>query len=249
VNDGVCDYETCCDGSDEWEGVGGVKCEDRCKQIGKEWRKNDEKRRKSRTAALKRKKELVTQAGRLKKEMEDRISTLKVEIAASEVKVKALEKELADVEIREAGKVVKTSGKSRVNVLAGLAKERVEELRETLIDVRGQRDAWKNRVLDLEKLLTTFKEEYNPNFNDEGVKRAVRGWDDYLAQEKFGEAEAAFERDLDEIVKPDDAEAGINWPEWDKPDEERDTDICKRPISSIPYFTSLLTYRLQKYTN
>ena len=41
VNDGVCDYEVCCDGSDEWEGAGGVKCEDKCKEIGKEFKRLD----------------------------------------------------------------------------------------------------------------------------------------------------------------------------------------------------------------
>ena len=37
VNDGICDYELCCDGSDEWAGVDGVRCEDRCKEMGREW--------------------------------------------------------------------------------------------------------------------------------------------------------------------------------------------------------------------
>ena len=60
VNDGVCDYELCCDGSDEYAGVGGVKCEDKCKEIGKEWKKADEIRRKSERAALKRRVELET---------------------------------------------------------------------------------------------------------------------------------------------------------------------------------------------
>ncbi|EXK24263.1 protein kinase C substrate 80K-H [Fusarium oxysporum f. sp. melonis 26406] len=36
VNDGVCDYDLCCDGSEEYKGVGGVRCENRCSEIGKE---------------------------------------------------------------------------------------------------------------------------------------------------------------------------------------------------------------------
>jgi protein kinase C substrate 80K-H len=57
VNDGVCDYELCCDGSDEYDGVGGVKCEDQCAKIGKEWRKQDEIRQKSLNAARQRRKD------------------------------------------------------------------------------------------------------------------------------------------------------------------------------------------------
>lgn len=37
VNDGVCDYELCCDGSDENIYVGGVQCENCCDVIGKEY--------------------------------------------------------------------------------------------------------------------------------------------------------------------------------------------------------------------
>nr|5JQP_B Chain B, Glucosidase 2 subunit beta-like protein [Thermochaetoides thermophila DSM 1495] len=39
VNDGVCDYELCCDGSDEYAHAGGVQCENRCAAIGKEYRR------------------------------------------------------------------------------------------------------------------------------------------------------------------------------------------------------------------
>jgi protein kinase C substrate 80K-H len=86
---------------------------------------------------------------------------------------------------------------------------------------------WKGRVKELEALLTTFKEEYNPNFNDEGVKRAVRAWEEYAAKEKSGETETAYERDLDEIVKPDDEEGGVNWPEWEAvEDEESNVGVC-----------------------
>jgi protein kinase C substrate 80K-H len=253
VNDGVCDYELCCDGSDEWAGVGGTKCEDRCKEIGKEWRKNDERRKKSMAGALKKRRELVVEAGRLRKEVEDRIGTLKAEIGASEVKVKNLEQELADVERRERGKVVKGGGpgKSKVNVLAGLAKERVEELRETLIDVRAQRDMVKERMGELEAMLTKFKEEYNPNFNDEGVKRAVRSWEEYAAKDKVGDTEEAYERDLDEIVKPDDAEGGVNWAEWDTVEEESDVEVCTSALPTLlfPTITNhpFTVYQLENY--
>jgi protein kinase C substrate 80K-H len=249
VNDGVCDYELCCDGSDEWAGVGGTKCEDRCKEIGKEWRKNDERRKKSMAGALKKRRELVAEAGRLRKEVEDRIGTLKAEIGASEVKVKNLEQELADVERRERGKVVKGGGpgKSKVNVLAGLAKERVEELRETLIDVRAQRDMIKERMGELEAMLTKFKEEYNPNFNDEGVKRAVRSWEEYAAKDKVGDTEEAYERDLDEIVKPDDAEGGVNWAEWDTVEEESDVEVCTSALPTLLFPT--ITNHPSQYTS
>ncbi|MCJ1402988.1 hypothetical protein MMC11_006210 [Xylographa trunciseda] len=215
VNDGVCDYDLCCDGSDEWAQVGGVSCPDRCKEIGKEWKKQNELRQKSMSNAARKRKELVTEARRLRKEVEDQIGSLGIKVEASEVKVKALEEQLAEVERKERGKVVKAPEKGgKMSVLANLAKDRIEELREFLVDVRSQRDQGRERIKELETILTTFKEEYNPNFNDEGVKRAVRSWEEYTARDKPDDTDAAHERDLDEVSKADSETGNINWDDW-----------------------------------
>ena len=192
-------------------------------------------RQKALGAAGKKRKELVSESSRLRQEVESRIHSLKTQIEASEIKVKAAEVALADVEKRERGKVVKNPTKaSRVNVLAGLAKDRIEELRESLIEVREQRDSSRERVKELEALLTTFKEEYNPNFNDEGVKRAVRSWEEYAARDKPADADAAHDRDLDEISKPDTETGAIQWADWEGTD---DSDIDVRTYRFLPSFS------------
>ncbi|KAK6436809.1 hypothetical protein LTR95_006999 [Oleoguttula sp. CCFEE 5521] len=225
VNDGICDYDSCCDGSEEYGHVGGVKCEDRCKEIGKEWRKKDEARQKSLGNASRKRKELVAEAARLRLQVQDRLQSLGTEIEGQELKLKQTEQELAEVERREKGRVVKGSVSSKagkLGLLVGLAKQRTNELRESLIRVRNERDANKGRLQDLEKLLTTFKEEYNPNFNDEGVKRAVRAWEDYAAKGK-AESNDALDRDLDEISK-EDGENGLNWDEYES-EEKTELDV------------------------
>lgn len=223
VNDGVCDYELCCDGSDEYAGVGGVKCEDKCKEIGKEWKKADEVRRKSERAALKRRVELVNEAQSLRAGVEISIGRLETEIATQEKKAAALKTAYEEIERRERGRVVGSNGGkgSKVTILAGLAKDRVNELRETLVGVVAKRDKLKEKVTELETILAAFKEDYNPNFNDEGVKRAVKAWDDYAAQKlAAGDAdESAEERDLAEVVKEDSETEGINWTEWETEEE------------------------------
>ena len=225
VNDGVCDYELCCDGSDEYDGVGGVKCDDQCGKIGKEWRKQDEIRQKSLNAARQRRKDLIAEAARLRKEVEDRITTLKTQVEAQTLKVEGLEKSLVEIERAEKGKVVKGAGKGgKITVLSSLAKSRIEELTTNVGRLRTERDAAKSRVDELEAMLKTFKEEYNPNFNDEGVKRAVKAWEDYAAQDRPGPNEA-LDRDLDEILKPD-SESAIKWEDFETT-EESDIDVRK----------------------
>jgi protein kinase C substrate 80K-H len=226
VNDGICDYELCCDGSEEFEHVGGVKCPDKCKEIGKEWKRLDEIRQKSLGNAAKKRKELVVEAGRLRKEVEDRIKTLSAEIEGHEHKLQQLEAEYADVERREKGRVIKGSVSpkaGKMGILVGLAKQRMNELRESVIRVRSERDAYDQRIQELEKILSTFKEEYNPNFNDEGVKRAVRAWEDYAARDKTSH-NAAADRDLEEMSKSDEHN-GLNWEDYENEDGEGETDV------------------------
>ena len=225
VNDGVCDYENCCDGSDEWAKVGGTKCDDKCKEIGKEWRRQDEQRQRSRGAAAKRRKELVVEAEKLRKEVADRIETLHTQIQGDEIKMKALEGSLADAERQERGKVVKKPKEgSKLGLLVQLTKDRIDELRGALVEVKLQRDVARVRIGELEELLSKFKEEYNPNFNDEGVKRAVRSWEDYAARDKAELSNDARDRDLDEISRSEVESGVINWADWEKPDES-DVDV------------------------
>ncbi|KAH6678379.1 putative glucosidase 2 subunit beta [Halenospora varia] len=236
VNDGVCDYELCCDGSDEWEGVGGTKCEDRCKEIGKEWKKLDEVRQKAARNALKKKAGLVSDAQALRAGVEISIGRLETEIREKEAKAEELKRRFEEVERRERGKVVSSSeGKpgSKVTVLAGLAKQRVEELREGLTKVVKKRDELKEKVVKLEAILSTFKEEYNPNFNDEGVKRAVKAWEDYAAN-KVDSDDSAEERDIEDISRPDTESEGINWAEWETDSEESDVEAIYKIEAYLP---------------
>ncbi|KAJ4349728.1 uncharacterized protein N0V89_008346 [Didymosphaeria variabile] len=217
VNDGVCDYELCCDGSDEWEGVGGIKCEDRCAKIGKEWKKQDEARQKGLGNANRRRKELVAEAERLRKEVEDRIQTLQAQIKGQEVKVEALIRTLADVERSEKGKVVRGAGR---------------EGSWALRTVKDERDAAKSKMGELEAILKRFKEEYNPNFNDEGVKRAVKAWEDYAASQPVEEDNSARDRDLEDLLNPS-SESAIKWDDFDT-EEESDVELLYKFEEYLP---------------
>ncbi|CAG8958724.1 hypothetical protein HYFRA_00011567, partial [Hymenoscyphus fraxineus] len=225
VNDGVCDYESCCDGSDEWAGVGGVKCKDKCVEIGKEWRRADEERGKRMREAMRRRGEMVKLARERKEEVVREIGEKEAKIKGLEVRERELKVIYEDIERRERGKVTKGGeGKgSKVTILAGLAKDRVEELLSTLNGVVAKKNGLQEKVKELEGILAKFKEERNPNFNDEGVKRAVKSWEDYAANRMSVDDDEATQKDLEAVMRPDSETEGINWAEWEA-DEEGDTD-------------------------
>lgn len=227
VNDGVCDYELCCDGSEEYAHAGGVKCENRCDSIGKEYRKLEDARKQAKEKAAKRRRTLAKEARELRRRVEAKITSLEEEIKGLQSRKEELENKYHEVEQAERGKVVKTDGEGgKLGVLLGLARSRVTELRETLDKVLSQRKDLQDRVDELEQVLRKFKEEYNPNFNDEGVKSAVKAWEDYAAKLADAQKSDLAEEDIAGIVKEDGEDSGINWKEFEQ-DEVTDTDIRK----------------------
>lgn len=242
VNDGVCDYDLCCDGSEEYSHAGGVKCENRCDSIGKEHRKLEEARKQAKEKAAKRRRTMVKEARELRRRVEAKITSLEEEIKGLQAKKEESEKKYHEVEQSERGKVVKTDGQGgKLGVLVGLAKKRVSELRETLDKVLDQRDELQDRVDELEQILKKFKEEYNPNFNDEGVKSAVKGWEDYAAKVADAKTTVVVDSEVVEILKEDGEGSGINWKEFDA-DEVSDTDIREYQSGNpCPFMRLVLT--------
>lgn len=205
----------------------GEKCVDKCGQIGAEWRKADEKRQKNFSAAMQRRKQLVAESARLRKEVEDRIVDLRLEITGTEMRVKAMEKEVGEVELQEKSRIVKAPKEGgKLGVLVETAKRRTEELRKNLQQVIEDRDDAKARLKELEEVLSRFKEERNPNFNDEGVKRAVNAWENYAAREKKADLEAAIERDIKESLKEDE-ENGLTWSDFESAGQVSDVEVCE----------------------
>lgn len=245
MNDGVCDYDLCCDGSEEYSHAGGVKCQNRCDSIGKEYRKLEEARKQAKEKAAKRRRTMSKEARELRRRVEAKITSLEEEIKGLQAKKDELEQKYQEVERSERGKVVKTDGEGgKLGVLLGLAKSRVSELRDTLDKVLDQRDSLQGRVLELEEILKKFKEEYNPNFNDEGVKAAVKGWEDYAAKTADAKESSLQESEIDEILKVDGETSGINWKEFEG-EEAVDTDIRRSCRSSVASLHSLTTSSLQ----
>lgn len=224
VNDGVCDYDLCCDGSEEYKKIGGVKCQNRCAEIGKEWRRVEKERTDNLEKANKKRRTMAKESKELRRQVEAKIEKLTTEIKELEHKRDDLKKKYDEVERSERGKVVKDAGTGKLGQLVVLARGRINELRDALGLVINQRDELKVKVAELEGILAAFKEEYNPNFNDEGVKKAVRAFEDYAAKvvDKADEAKDG----VTEVLEEDSESNGINWAEYDDV-EVTDTDIRK----------------------
>jgi len=227
VNDGVCDYELCCDGTEEYSGVGGVKCPNKCAEIGKEHRRIEDERKKALEKASKKRKTMAKESKELRRRVEAKIASIKAEINELTAKRDDLQRKHNEALAADAGKVVKGAGSGgKLGVLVGLAKERINELRETLQEVQDERKELRGKVNELEEILRKFREEYNPNFNDEGVKSAVKAWEDYAAKTAAEAKTEIPDAEIRDVLSEDSEETGINWQEFEE-GEVSDTDIRK----------------------
>jgi len=145
----------------------------------------------------------------MKKEVEDNIETTKLKIQGTAVKVRELAEKLKEVERSERNKVVEQPAQGgKYPMVVKVAQEKIEEYKGLLTKLREERNEAEKRLLVTEGILKAFKEEYNPNFNDEGVKRAVRAWEEYLAAGNDGARKnTAEDRELAHIID----EETIDW--------------------------------------
>ncbi|KAK9471740.1 glucosidase II beta subunit-like-domain-containing protein [Dipodascopsis tothii] len=173
VNDGLCDYDVCCDGSDEW--AGHVKCENRCKEMAAEYAKRENERRRTVEAGWASRSKLVTKAAGLR-------STIEKEVASLRATVARLDAQLAEAE-QDAQRTAfaAESEVRRVSPALEHTRARLREYQTGTQALRHTVQELQARLASAEQILTTLREEYNPNYNDEGVKSAVKAFAEYLA--------------------------------------------------------------------
>lgn len=246
VNDGVCDYSLCCDGTEEYSGVSGVKCENRCDDIGKEYRRIEKEKAGRIEKSLKKRRYMVKEAKELHRQLEVRIINYKSEIEKLKAKEKDLKKNYEEVQKAEAGKTVKQTGAGgKLGVLLGLAKSRVEELKNALQEAMRQRDTLQSKVNELEGILTKFKEDYNPNFNDDGVKAAVHAWEDYAAKLQTEPGPVIQDSDIQFALQDDNESSGIDWKSFEETQDSTDI-IYKFELYLPPFLRNILHENLLK---
>ncbi|KAJ7672854.1 endoplasmic reticulum protein [Mycena rosella] len=195
VNDGLCEPQ-CCDGSDERPGV----CENKCKEIGDEYRKQRDAERKIQKTGAKIRSTYIAFAHKEKKRLEALVesSARKCHIADRTESLSA-----AALEHKQQSPLY-TTLLSHASALKALQREHKKHL---------------EREMSLGEILDALRKGYNPNYQDMAVLEAVRGWEFLAGLPHIGveeDAQAAAD------VSVSDEEAGIE-PE-EKKDEETDED-------------------------
>ena len=169
------------------------------------------------TAAAKKQLELVSEAARLRTEIENQLRDLEAQVDISETTVADLERRKDQLEKEEKSRIIRKQPLSgKAGVLAGLAKEKLEQWKKSVEYLKQRRDEEAVKVSELELALSKLRDERNPSLDDEAVQRAVTFYDDYSARAKPYNNEAS-ERDTTDLLSA--AENGIPWSDFEAPDD------------------------------
>ncbi|KAJ1987970.1 hypothetical protein GGI25_005511 [Coemansia spiralis] len=223
VNDGVCDYDVCCDGSDEWESS---ICPDRCAEMGSEHRRKAMEMERVQRAGSQKRMELIREAKELRQAKTKELAQKDSELAELTAKVENAEKRKLELE-----------EKQRV---ANDASEKSHELRkqklqdEYLGDMAGYRKLLGAELHQLRAhrdtlvlMLRSVRESHNKEYNDGAVIEALD------AYAKFVDASPYIEQAAMEYADEDDRARRERQQQMDRDNEAQDdisVDACKTAI-------------------
>lgn len=165
LNDGVCDYESCCDGSDEY--ISG-DCPNVCGKVKEQYDAFVVQKRKLNSDGLSAKFELESKALQIKDHNSQMFNHLSSEIARLE---KSLEESIRSPSSKSQSRNIRPA---QVRINEAKLKQLLEQhaqISETL----------ETRIKLLESILFTMSENYNPNFNDAAVKTAIHSFQNYYS--------------------------------------------------------------------
>ncbi|KAF3988763.1 hypothetical protein FT663_03851 [Candidozyma haemuli var. vulneris] len=185
VNDGVCDYEVCCDGSDEWA-TG--KCPNKCDVVKKQFDEYVAETRAELGRGLRTREEFVKKAERAKSVVAQKLEKIQEEIAAIEAQIKNENDKLSRAKnVAESD----SNEESYTKELSDLTSQLSDYIKNSVTSEEKS----KSTISKLEGLLNDLVEKYNSNDDGSSVKQCINQFKEYLTGKQEEEKRSEFSID------------------------------------------------------
>lgn len=188
VNDGVCDYVQCCDGSDEWNTP--VECPNRCEEIHNEYVKKIEADEKTYKIGISKVETILKGAKRQRDKLEDELHSYEAILKFLGTELTKKQNALAEAESK--GELGALSARTRVQILMEEIKTKINGYFDSLTK------SFKN-LKQLTAILSALTETFNENLNDAAVKNAVDLYSQHLLKYETYYTNEANGKTIDEI--------------------------------------------------
>ncbi len=175
VNDGVCDYSECCDGSDEWNTP--IDCPSRCEEIHKEYQKALDLEKETYKIGVSKVEKTINAASKLRAKLHERFTA---ESAILEFLQKELAAKKATLEQAQArGEINQDSSQAQHKI-----KESIEEIKSKVSDYFGSFTSSDSNLKSLSEILDALVQTFNENLKDAAVKDTVDSYAEHLKKYK-----------------------------------------------------------------
>lgn len=168
VDDGICDYDLCCDGSDEISGI----CVDKCAEA----RELERQRRAAAEELLNSGKETrlkyIETATERKEALVKKANGLESEISDLQTRIGEMKANYLRLRDEEDGVNVDPESLEALSLLRKVFNKAQKDHKELYKDLKSAVDSYNALNIAMQKMETG----YNPNFNDPAVKEALHTW-------------------------------------------------------------------------
>ncbi|KAG5421038.1 hypothetical protein I9W82_000128 [Candida metapsilosis] len=168
VNDGVCDYDLCCDGSDEWI-LGG--CENKCAAIHQQFLEYEKDMMAFLEKAAVKKEKTLKIAHDKRQKLINKLKSLEQQVPELKGKINSYKIQAENVDLQD-----ETVFDNLREHFGGLADKLALHKR----DIVSQ----ESRLQALESILHFLTTHYNPNFNDAAVKEVIQKFQEYVSNKE-----------------------------------------------------------------
>ncbi|KAJ2657381.1 hypothetical protein IW148_005198 [Coemansia sp. RSA 1199] len=190
VNDGVCDYDVCCDGSDEWNSP--IKCPDKCAEIGAKRRDEEEKLAQTNESGARKLQELIASGRELRQTKSAELEHKRTELAKAEQ-----EYSVAEAHKNELEQIQRDHETNNANTMQQLTTEYLEPIVQYRKELAAQLHILRAHRDTLIQLLKAVRDGHNVEFNDEVVAKVVREYGEYAEALPYMEEAAQAYADED----------------------------------------------------
>lgn len=211
VDDGVCDYEKCCDGTDEPKG----KCPNRCAEFKDKYERERLENNGIVDKGVEIRNGIIAKSQHERLQIQHELDRLTHEMGDLQSKLKQLNK-VKETRNLEDGKLINNAFEDY--------ERNLEDARKVVDLQMTQHSDLTERVHTLEKLLQTMKDNYNHNFNDPAVKLAAHSFEDYVANKGIlknvnNDGNSKVKNQLDELHTSFETSKDKLLDEWQKKQE------------------------------
>ncbi|CAK7905901.1 hypothetical protein CAAN3_08S03334 [[Candida] anglica] len=236
LNDGVCDYEYCCDGSDEYANES--LCPNKCKEIHDQFEKYKQNSKDEIQKSLDVKKQLVQESTDVRENLEKSALILKNVLAEDEKTLLELKSRLENL--------VVDSPETEVDEEQGHINfdPQFEKLSSYIQSQKQIIDKQKEKAQKLAAMLENLVNNYNPNFNDAAVKEAVRNYQNFASNDDDTEdqLESQIHEDADSVLNELREQVQIQPP-------VASTSPTQAPLIVVPSFQNMVHYYYDRVIN